>query len=173
MGLMDIIQQRLNNMDEEEAQQMLDQVDIGQVHQGIENLFAAKVAPHLYAVRDAYHNEYDDNEEVREELKGLPEDRQEELFFQTLKEMAAVLEGLREKPQAATPKLKSMLRDPYTLEALLLIYENEHIDEEYRDQLKEFTAGWLHIFGVMLAPEMYTKQEIRQVMEDHGLEGYL
>lgn len=173
MSLMDMLQARFNNMDDEEAQQMLNQVSLSQLHEGVENLFSLKVAPHLHDISDNANYDYDDPEEVREQFKQLDDDAQEELFYDTAHHLAAVLEGLRERPDKAAPELKSMLRDPYTLEALLLIYEDEHIDEEVRDQLKEFTAGYLKLYGVMLAPEMYSEQEIRETLDLHGLDGYV
>lgn len=167
----DKIADMAGGIDMEMIQSYLDSVDDDQIRDAIEFTVNQYVVPHLNDIRHAAANEYPDHEQVREQLEQMDEQEREQIFYDTLSELVTTFALLRERPLEGLEQLKTMVRDPYTIEALLLIFENEdHIDAEYSDQLKEFSAAHLKWMGVFLVPEAYTQAEIQDVIETFDLD---
>lgn len=161
---MSFLNNYLSGMDEDQARAMLDQLDDEQVEQAIQWIVDESVVPHLMDVRQRARQATDPNE-VRRELEDLPESVKEELFYDTLHELIAILVTCRERPNEGFEELKTVLRDPYTVESLLLIFENDqHIDDEYSNQLKDFAANHLQWVGAMVLPEMYDERTVEEVV---------
>lgn len=171
----------LSNMDEEQMQKVMEQVDEEQMMVAMGNLVDRYLLPHLEDVKQAAQTA-DSNHEVRAYYESLPDSERtapdgydgptrEGEFYHALDNLVTTLAECRERPQTGLPRLKSQLRDPYTLEALLLIFDNDaHIDGEYTEQLKEFGAQRAMWIGANVFPEMYTEAERRQVVEQMGLD---
>lgn len=167
--MMGNIMSMIQGMDEQQAKRMLDQIDDQQMQEGLEKLMEMYIVPHMEDVRQNVQG-YPDPQDVRETYRNLPEPEQQEVFDDAVQEVVVTANMLRQRPKQGTQRLKSMLRDPTTYEALLLIFENEAIDAEYRDHLKDFTAEHLHWIGVFLAPSMYHPDEVRRVADQFGME---
>lgn len=160
----------MENMDEEQLRSLIDNIDDREIAAAEEWLFEEFILPDLREVRQRARND-PPNALIRERFAGLPEDEKEELFYDTLDTVTEALVLCREDPKSGWRRLKPLLRDPFTAEALMLIWENEdHIDPEYSEQLKEFWMAELHHFGVMLLPEMYDEDERQAVRQDLGID---
>lgn len=154
----------LQNMDEEDARDILDQLDDEQMQEGIRRLMDMYLVPHLDDIREEV-KDYPDPMEVRETYQNAPETRQQQLFDEAVQDLLVTADLIRERPPEGFRRLKQYLRDPTTTEALLLIFENEAIQPSYRDQLKDYSAKNLHYAGVFLLPEMYEEQEVKRVLD--------
>lgn len=155
----------LQNMDEEQAEMILDQLDDEDIQQAVEWVADEFVVPHLNDIRERAEGD-PDYMDVREYFESMSEAEREREFYDTLDELVATLIQCREQPREGFRNLKAFLRDPFTVEALLLIFENErHIDPEYTDQLKVFGAEHLKWVGALTLPEMYDDSEVEGVLE--------
>lgn len=164
------IKQAMQGMDEEQARAVLESLDEEQIEQAIQWMVDEMIIPHLEEVRQRARSS-PATEDVRQQLESMGEQEREQLFYETLDELVAVLVECRENPQQGFDELKTMMRDPWTVEALLLIFENdEHIDAEYTDQLKEFGVTHLRWVGAMVLPEMYEDHEVEQVLDQFDIE---
>lgn len=112
-----------------------------------------------------------DTAEVEAQFAKLDDDEQDEQFHQAMAELAVTCAQIREEPAEGVDRLFGMLRDPYTVEALLLIFENDdHIDPDYSEQVKEFARWQLRYIGIHAIPEAYTQAEREAVAERFGLD---
>lgn len=112
-----------------------------------------------------------DAEAAREAFADLSDERQTEIVDKTISDLAVTFNQLRTDPTEGIERLQSELRDPYTVEALLLLFENEdHIDEEYSDDVKEFVRWRFKLLGVNAIPEAYTEEEKREIIDRFGLD---
>lgn len=167
--MMDKIMERLQGMDEEQAQNMLNRLDDEQLQQGLKKMMDMYIVPHLEDIR-LNVEQYPEPREVRSAYQNAPEQKQQEIFDEAILDLMLTARLIRERPPQGFHRLKTYLRDPTTTEALLLIFENERIEEEYREQLKDYAAQHLHFAGVFLLPAMYTKEEVRAVTEEFNME---
>jgi len=164
----DILQSALDNMDEEQAKNLMSQLDEEQLSQAITWVLDQQLAPHLHEIRQRSQSR-DDPYRVREYFSNMSEEEQEEAFYDALQNLVAALVQCRSDPNRGFQQLKSQLRDPYTAEALLLIFENEdHIDQQYSQTLKEFAGKNLKWASALVMPEMYTEQERKEALENYG-----
>lgn len=163
-GINGMLGNMLQNMDPQQAKAMLDQLDEEQKQQAIQWAVDEMVIPHLTEIRQRARSERP-TEEVRRDIESLPKQEREELFYDTLDSLVATMVNCRENPRQGFEELKTMLRDPYTTESLLLIFENEdHIDAEYTETLKDFGVEHLRWVGAMVVPEMYDEREVESVL---------
>lgn len=166
----EMMRKLVENMDEETARELIGQVDEDEVALTIEWVFQELVIPHLEEVRERAKAD-PPNEEVRRMYESEAEDYREEMFWETFEELVKTLVLCRERPKEGLKQLKQTLRDPFTAEALLLIFENrEHIDPAYTEELKDFGTINMRYLGVMVLPEMYSEAERRQVRQELGIE---
>jgi len=154
----------LGDIDEQQLLNIYDNLDDEKVHQGIRQMVETYIGPHFEDIRGSV-DEYPDPQKVRETYKNQDEDTQEEFFHDTVRDLLTLAAEIRERPREGMLRLKGYLRDPTVMEALLLIYENENINPEYRDQLKHYTATQFRLFGVMIAPEMYKRHEVEEALD--------
>lgn len=154
----------LDGVDEEQLKQALNNVDDEEIEKGLQRLVNMFLADHFIDIRENAVEDYPNPVEVREAYKNMPDEEQQETFEEAMDHLLMATTLMRHRPVQGFQMFKNMLRDPTTTEALLLIFENEHIDEEYQDHLKEFAATRLHWLGVLFIPEMYTRQEAEPVL---------
>lgn len=173
MGLID---RAIQNMDEEQAREMLSELDEEQIAQAIEWGVEEMVIPHLEDIRERAREEMH-REDVREEYAKLSPEEREEVFYETLDDLVAALVMCREEPREGFAELKTMVRDPFTAEALILIFDGEdpetgyrYIDPDYEDTLKDFAATHIRWVGAMVLPEMYDQDEAQRVLDTFELE---
>lgn len=165
VGFTDLI----SNIDEEKAQQILGNMDEDDVADVAEWITEELVLPHLEEIRNRA-GQQPSTEEVRRYYEEMDPQQREQEFYETLDALVATLVMCRERPMEGYTELKTMIRDPYTVEALLLIFENEdHIDPEYSEQMKDFGAEHFRWVGAMVLPEMYEPEEVERVLETFNI----
>lgn len=126
--------------------------------------------PHLQGIKKRAADD-PDPEVIRQQYADCSDERQQQIFNQAISDVVGALFEVRENPKAGLLSLKGLLRDPYTMEGLLLIFDNEeHIDPGYSRQMKEFAAMHLKWMGVALAPESYPTAVVREVYEQLDLD---
>lgn len=170
-----------DNLTEEQIMQAMNNVDDEQIMQAMGMMIDNYLVPHLDDIR-VRANTSEPAAEARAYYESLPENEQaappdyegatrEGEFYFVLDNLVGTLVKCRYKPKVGFPELKSQIRDPYTLEALLLIFENdEHIDSEYTQQLKEFGATHVKWAGAMMVPEMYDDAEAERILQEFSPE---
>lgn len=157
------MEQIIANLDEEQIQQIQQQIDPEQIHALVESRIDEDLGPHLVEVRERCH-EQPDPKEIRQEFANASPQKQQQLWNAAVGDVIEVFHLLREDPEAALRKAKDLLRNPYTSEALLLIFHNDqHIDDDYGWQMKDYGANLMAYLGTVVAPEMYSPEEIEAV----------
>lgn len=160
-----MIQQLLKGMDSDTASQILSSLDDEMIEQALETGIEQELVPHLETVRENASEQYEDPEQVRQHYESLPEDKQTEKFHQAAADLVGVAVDLRENPVDGLSKLKGRLRDPWTTEALLLIFNHEEIPEEVEDERKEFASLWMKYIGAHVIPEVYEREDVADMVE--------
>lgn len=143
----------------------LQNMDEGQMRDAIEHVIAEQVAPELIKIRERAENS-PSGQAVRGDLTTLNAEQKQALYNEQIKELVEIAFLFRKDPQNAVSNFKSMLRDPHTMESLLLIFDNpKHIDEDYADEMKDAVTTYARWIGVGIAPEMYSEAEIEAVAD--------
>jgi len=179
-----MIQQLLKGMDSETASQVLSSLDDEMIEQALETGIEQELVPHLETVRENASEEYEEPAYVRAYYEDLSEDEQNEKFHQAAADLVGVAVDLRENPVQGLSKLKGRLRDPWTTEALLLIFNHEDIPDEIEDERKEFASLWMKYIGAHVIPEIYEREDVagmvkqmypaeeaEKILDDLGVEG--
>lgn len=171
----DLINQYLSRMDEDQARAIMDALDEQQVAEAVEWAVEEKVVPHLDDIRERADQEAS-SDQVRAHFEEMTPREREDLFYDTLHALVGTLVACRVRPHEGFRELKTLLRDPYTLEALLMIFDGEdpetgerYIDPEYEQTLKDFGAEHVQWVAVMVLPEMYDEETERKVKQQFGL----
>jgi len=167
-----MIKSFLSNMDEEQASKMLAQLDNSVIKKALTTGIEKEVVPHFDEVRQAATEEYEPPEEVRDHYESMSADEQEEAFHEAAADLMGVLTRMREDPINGGVEMKNRLRDPWMIEALLLIFDHEDTPAEVVADQKNFAATWIKWVGVNVIPEIYTREEAEEVVgtiypEDH------
>lgn len=156
-------------LDEQQIDKVWDQIPEETKRQAFTNALEQFVLPHADDVKDRAESDVG-NKQIRQKYSALDDERQQEIFDQAIGTIIGTLFEVRESPREGLMRLKGLLRDPYTLEGLLLIFENEdHIDPEYSAEMKEFAAWYVTAAGVALTPEMYDEQTCENVYDTFDL----
>lgn len=167
MGLMDML---AGNFDEEQARRLINQMDEEQIAEGIQTGMDEFVVPHLEEVRENAQTT-PERQAVREQYHSMPDTKQQEAFNRAIWDLVSVAGKLRVSPDEGLRDLKTMLRDPWTMEALLLVFHNpDHIDPDYSEEMRETTTKFTRLAAMNLIPEAYTENEARQLMAEMGLD---
>lgn len=174
--------EQLNNINEDDIRRGLQDVDPEHVRDLIDFMVDEYIVPHLEDIKQNAEN-HPDSTTIRQKIGSMPEEDREDQFYDELDELVAIFAEIRERPREGLISLKDKIRDPVLLESLLLTFENEQpvacphcgrptptIDPGYSDQLKNFWAEHSRWIGVFLLPEIYTQEEIRQVVERFDLD---
>jgi len=153
----------LKNMDGDMANSVLEALDEDAIESALKKGIDKEVVPHLEQVRERAVEDDADSAQVRAHYESLSEDEQTQKFNEAAADLMAVFTELRESPIAGAKKLKGRLRDPWTVEALLLIFDHEQVPDEVVDQQKDYAATWLKWVGVNMIPEIYTRDQVLEV----------
>jgi hypothetical protein len=161
MGIEQMLNKAANNMDEDTVQRM--------IYNAIDN----KVQPHLADIKERFDETEHTREEIAEQLENKPAEQRQEIFHDTMGELIATLALLRLEPIQAGRQLKTMVRDPATLEALALIFDRDAVfptrdEDEFPECQKHLLRSYLKWIGVAIAPEMYSRDEVKEVIEEFG-----
>lgn len=162
----DMILNYLSQMDDEQAEQILNSIDDEQIANIVEQLVERFVVPHLHDIRKRAQSE--DRMEARRTYEQMDQDKQYQVFFETAAQVAAELQLVRYQPNSGLEDIKRRLRDPWTTEALLMFfYENDgHIDDEYCEEMKDFATRYLRFIGIHVTPELYERDEAVDLLGD-------
>lgn len=167
MGLMEMF---AGNFDEEQARQLINAMDDEQIAEGMQTAMDEFVVPHLEDVRENAQST-PDRQSVREQYHSMPDAKQQEAFNRAIWDMVSVAGKLRVSPDEGLRDLKTMLRDPWTMEALLLVFHNpNHIDPNYSEEMRETATKFTRLAAMNLIPEAYTESEARDLMAEMGLD---
>lgn len=160
-GITDLI----GGLSDDQIESIISNLDDEVIANAVQNGYENYVVPEAKRVREAANEDYEDNEAVAEHYKQLSEDEQEEKFHEALADLLAVLTEVREDPVHGWEELRDRLRSPWTVEAILLIFDHPEVPEEVAEQQKAFARTWLKYAGVHTFPEMYRQEEAREVVE--------
>jgi len=153
----------LKNMDGDMANSVLEALDEDAIESALKKGIDKEVVPHLEQVRERAVEDDADSAQVRAHYESLSENEQTQKFNEAAADLMAVFTELRESPISGAKKLKGRLRDPWTVEALLLIFDHEQVPDEVVDQQKDYAATWLKWVGVNMIPEIYTRNQVLEV----------
>jgi len=153
----------LKNMDGDMANSVLEALDEDAIESALKKGIDKEVVPHLEQVRERAVEDDVDSAEVRAHYESLSEDEQTQRFTEAAADLMAVFAELRERPIGGAKKIKGRLRDPWTVEALLLVFNHEEVPDEVVDQQKDYAATWLKWVGVNMIPEIYTREQVLEV----------
>lgn len=156
-------------------------IDDKQVRETVLDVIQDKAEPHLLEIKGRAE-QAEDAEEVREIFENLPSESdltdgqkaqddvvsKDDVFHRTWAEFISSVAQLRLQPVEGYTHLKSMIRDPYTLEGMLLIMDQETIPEETKEAQKDLLASYIHYMGVAIAPEMYDREEVVEMIDMFG-----
>lgn len=153
-------------------------VDEAHIAAVIAEVWETSLAPRLRAIRERAADEYDREQVRRYYAEELSAEEQQETFDDALRDVLVAAFSVRAAVfgegvtmSHAVADFAALLRDPWTAEAMLLIFENDqHIDPEYSEQMKEYGAWVLRSIGVAVVPELYQPETVAEIAEDHGLE---
>lgn len=162
----------MGNLDQEQVFNLVDQMDDERKRDAIVEVMNRYLVPHAEDVQTRANADDPPSRKVREYFhEELSEGEKEDEFYETLWEVVGTFAKIRDHPVEGMQELKALIRDPYTVEALFLLFENEeHIDPEYSAQLKEFASFHLRAVGVLSMPEMYSQEEIQEVLDEFDLD---
>ena len=160
MGITDLI----GGLDEDAAASILENMDDDVMEDAIETGIEREVVPHLLDVRERADSDEDpDPAYVRAKYEDLSEEEQTEKFNKAAADVMGVMAEVRNSPLSGLRKLKGRLRDPWTIEALLLIFDHPEIPDDVVQERKNYAADWLKYAGVHVIPEVYTKEDAKEV----------
>lgn len=153
----------LDDIDQEMAEQMLNQVDESELQEQIVEGMNQMLGPKLLEVKQRAQ-QGKSRQEVRAEYEQLSEEEKTQKFMRAISDLVAIAAELREDPEPALKKLKQRLRDPYTMEAVLLIFDDPNVPDEWTTERKEFATTITRWIALNHLPEMYTRQEAEELM---------
>jgi cytochrome P450 len=155
----------LEGMDEDQAQQLLGQISDEAITNALQTGIEKEVIPELQEIRTKIREMDEDAEEARQYLENLSEEEQQERFNAAVTDLLSVLTEIRVQPLSGGEKLKERLRDPWTTESLLLIFDHPDVPDEVVESQKDFAATWLRWAGANAVPEMYEEEELEEIVE--------
>lgn len=146
-----------------EAQRLLADEDIGSLFDVFRN------APELLdEIRE--RAKHSDSEAARQTFQEMSEIEQTRMVDSVVSDIAISFAQLRQEPAEGVEQLATHIREPYTMEALLLVFDNEeHIDGEYSEDIKEFVRWRVRWVGAELLPEVYTDDELEEIADRFDL----
>lgn len=153
----------LDDIDQDVAEEMLGQVDESELQQQIVEGINQMMGPKLLEVKQRAQSGKT-RQEVREEYKTMSHDEKTKKFMRAVSDLVAIAAELREDPEPALKRLKTRLRDPYTMEALLLIFDDPKVPDAWTEERKEFATTIVRWVALNHLPEMYTRREAEELM---------
>lgn len=159
---------RNGEVSDDQMRTLWESLDEDEIQNAMQAMLDNFLVPKFEQVRERAEQ---DSQDVRALYASMSDSEQQEVFDQAVDELVAACYELRARPRKGAESLMGLLRDPWTVEALLLIFENEeHIDPAYSAQLKEFAATHLQWIGCALAPEMYRRAVVEETYQQLGLQ---
>lgn len=156
-------------MNPQRLQQLAEKLDLDNddVQEALMRVTEEKARPKLNDVRERAA-ESESQEQVRERLSRLSEEDKNEVFHQTWAELITAAVQLRVEPMEGMKNLKTMIRDPFTIEVLLLMFEDDEIPSDITEANKDLVSDYISWIGRGVAPEMYEREEVEEMVEQFG-----
>lgn len=142
-------------------------LDNDDVQEALMRVAEEKTRPKLNEIRERA-SDSPSKEEVRERLDNLSEEDKNEVFHETWAELITAAVELRVDPLEGMRNLQTMIRDPFTLEVLLLLFEDEEIPSDITVANKDLVSDYVSWMGRAVAPEMYEREEVEEMVEEFG-----
>jgi len=160
-----MISSLLSGLDPDTASEVLSSMDDEMIENALTSGIEEELVPHLEDVRKKATSEYRSPAEVRAYYESLDDEEQTEKFHDAAADLLSVAIDLRERPLTGLRKLKERLRDPYVIEALLLILDHPEVPDDVVHERKEFAAVWLKYVGLHVLPEIYRRDDLREMVQ--------
>lgn len=120
-----------------------------------------ELKPHFEEIRERAENE--DYEAARRYYESLSDEEQQEAFEKAVADVMNVLFQCRADPVNGFKMLKERIRDPNTIEPILLTFEGDsRVDPEWTKEQKDAWREIMKRAGTMIVPEAYPEGELEQ-----------
>ena len=159
----DIFNRLSGFMSEEQAMGFLQNLDEEQVSQMVTFVVEEFVGPRLQEIRQQSKT-YKSRHEVRREYESMSDDEQNKRFHNAVAEMRKCAVQIRQSPADGMRELKTIIRNPWYHEAILLAFHQDPgPDEPTQKEFATYMGRWI-LMG--LVPEMYTEEEARDLVNE-------
>ena len=157
------------NPSKEQIRSVAENVDLSNedVQEALLKVGEDRIRPQLDEIKERAEAA-DDPESVRAELEALSDERKTEIFHETFGEFIVACTELRIAPVEGMRHLKTMIRDPWTLEVMLLMLEVDEMPDEIEQANKDLIAQYVTWIGRAVAPEMYQREHVEDMVEEFG-----
>jgi len=157
------------NPSKDQIRSMAEKVDLSNddVQEALLKVSEDKIRPQLDEIKERAADA-DDPEDVRRKLEGLPDEKKNEVFHETWAEFITACVELRVQPVVGMRNLKTMIRDPWTVEIMLMLFEDDEIPTEITHANKDLLSQYITWIGRALAPEMYEREDVETMVEEFG-----
>lgn len=157
------------NPSKDQVRKMAEQVDLSNddVQEALLKVGEDKIRPQLDEIKDRAADA-DAPQDVRQQLGELTDEKKNEVFHETWAQFITACVQLRVEPLEGMRNLKTMIRDPWTVEIMLMLMEDDEIPNEISDANKDLISQYVTWIGRALAPEMYEREEVEAMVEEFG-----
>ena len=157
------------NPSEDQVRQIAEQVDLSNddVQEALLKVGEDKIRPQLDEIKERA-SEADDPDAVRQQLAELSDEKKNEVFHGTWAQFITACVQLRVEPLEGMRNLKTMIRDPWTVEIMLMLMEDDEIPTEISEDNKDLKSQYITWIGRAIAPEMYEREEVEAMVDEFG-----
>ncbi len=157
------------NPSESQMKKLAQQVDLSNedVQEALLSIGEDRIRPQLDDIKTRAESA-SSPEQIREQLADMPNERKNEVFHETWAEFITACVELRVKPLEGMRNLKTMIRDPWTVEIMLLLMEDEEIPDGITEANKDMISQYVSWIGRALAPEMYEREDVAEMVDQFG-----
>lgn len=157
------------NPSKDQVRKMAEQVDLSNddVQEALLKVGEDKIRPQLDEIKERAADA-DAPQDVRQQLEELPDEKKNEVFHETWAQFITACVQLRVEPLEGMRNLKTMIRDPWTVEIMLMLMEDDEIPNDISDANKDLISQYVTWIGRALAPEMYEREEVEAMVEEFG-----
>ena len=157
------------NPSEDQVRQIAEQVDLSNddVQEALLKVGEDKIRPQLDEIKERAA-EADDPDSVRQQLAELTDEKKNEVFHETWAQFITACVQLRVEPLEGMRNIKTMIRDPWTVEIMLMLMEDDEIPNDISDANKDLISQYITWIGRAIAPEMYDREEVEAMVDEFG-----
>jgi hypothetical protein len=157
------------NPSEDQVRQIAEQVDLtnDDVQEALLKVGEDKIRPQLDEIKERASNA-DDAAAVRQQLAELSDEKKNEVFHETWAQFITACVQLRVEPLEGMRNVKKMIRDPWTVEIMLMLMEDDQIPNDISDANKDLISQYITWIGRAIAPEMYERGEVEAMVDEFG-----
>jgi len=166
---MDLSKLNPMNPSEDQVRQIAEQVDLSNddVQEALLKVGEDKIRPQLDEIKERASNA-DSPAAVRQQLAELSDEKKNEVFHETWAQFITACVQLRVEPLEGMRNIKTMIRDPWTVEIMLMLMEDDEIPNDISDANKDLISQYITWIGRAIAPEMYDREEVEAMVDEFG-----